>query len=96
MFQLQDLIQLWTMNADQFLQHKSIQSLVDYVPDYLSGPMNKDKDLNMALQKCARWCYLNKCNNNIYYEHSFSNIFNPNPDTWNLFCLCYFILFFKG
>ena len=79
---MQDLIQFWTMKADQLLLHKSIQNPIDYVPDFLSGPMNRDKGLNMALQRRARWCYLNKCNNNIYHEHiptkiselTFSNI----------------------
>ena len=70
------------MKADQLLLYKSIQNPADYVPDYLSGPMNRDKALNMALHRRARWCYLNKCNNDIYNEHipkkitelAFSNI----------------------
>ena len=59
------------MRSDQLLLYKSIQNPDDYINDYLCGPMNRDADLNMALHRRARWCYIHKCNNNIYNERTF-------------------------
>ena len=63
----QDLIQFWTMTAAELLMTKTVQNPQTYHMDYISGPMNRDYDLSMALHKKARWCYQNKCYNNIYY-----------------------------
>lgn len=67
--QHQDCIQYWTMRAEQLLLHKAVQNPDNYCPDYISGPMNRDRSLTMALHRRASWCYKNKCQNNIYREH---------------------------
>lgn len=46
-----------------------IQSPDIYCPDYLAGPMDRDKSLSLALARRARWCYKHHCYNNIYSWH---------------------------
>ena len=65
----QDLSKYWTMKPGTLLLYKSIQNPSIYHRDFISGPMDRDKSLSMALHRRARWCYLNKCFNNIYYPH---------------------------
>ena len=72
--QHQDLSKYWTMKPGTILLYKSIQNPVIYHRDFISGPMDRDKSLSMALHRRARWCYLNKCFNNIYYQHPPENI----------------------
>ena len=67
--QHQDLSKYWTMKPGTILLYKSIQNPIIYHRDFISGPMDRDKSLSMALHRRARWCYLNKCFNNIYYQH---------------------------
>lgn len=67
--QHQDMMQFWTMKAGPLLLYKSIQNPMIYHNDFISGPMDRDHGLSMALHRRARWCYLNKCFNNIYYQH---------------------------
>ena len=55
MLELQDVIQYWTMTSKQLLLHKAVQSPNDYFPDYISGPMDRDRSLTMALQRRARY-----------------------------------------
>ena len=50
----QDCIQYWTMRAEQLLLHKAVQNPDNYCPDYISGPMNRDRSLTMALHRRAR------------------------------------------
>ena len=54
MLELQDVNQYWTMTSKQLLLHKAVQSPHDYFPDYISGPMDRDRSLTMALQRRAR------------------------------------------
>ena len=72
----------WTMETEQLLLHKSLQHPDTFLPDYISGPMDRDRDVNMALHTRAklgahrgytlirhllcRWCYTHKCQNNVY------------------------------
>ena len=65
-----DMIKYWTMSKGQLLLHKSIQSPAIYHQDYISGPMDRDADLSLALHRRAAWCYVNKCYNNVYREQS--------------------------
>eukprot|EP00092_Neocalanus_flemingeri_P033683 GFUD01036616.1.p1 GENE.GFUD01036616.1~~GFUD01036616.1.p1 ORF type:complete len:397 (+),score=103.23 GFUD01036616.1:92-1282(+) len=68
--QHQDMMQFWTMKAGALLLYKSIQNPLIYHNDFISGPMDRDLSLSMALHRRARWCYQNKCYNNIYYQHN--------------------------
>ena len=42
------------MKAEQLLLHKAVQNPDNYCPDYISGPMNRDQGLTMALHRRAR------------------------------------------
>ena len=65
-----DMIKYWTMNKGHLLLYKSIQNPSIYHPDYLSGPMDRDAALSLALHRRAAWCFVNKCYNNVYREHA--------------------------
>jgi len=65
----QDCIKYWTISSEKLLLYKAIQSPDFYCPDYMSGPMLRDKGLNLALHTRARWCYQHNCQNNIYNKH---------------------------
>ena len=64
-----DMIKYWTMQRGQLLLYKSIQNPDIYNEDFVSGPMDRDLGLSMAIHRRARWCYVNKCYNNVYQEH---------------------------
>ena len=65
-----DMMKYWTMNKGQLLLYKSIQNPTIYHEDFVSGPMDRDEELSLALHRRATWCYKYKCYNNIYREHS--------------------------
>ena len=50
------------------LLHKAVQNPETYNPDLLSGPTDRDLPMAVALERKAAWCYLNRCNNNIYNQ----------------------------
>ena len=54
------------MKTEELLLYKSVQGKEFYCEDYISGPMHRNKELNLALHEKSRWCYHNKCKNNIY------------------------------
>ena len=56
-----------TMNESQLL-YKSIQNPTIYHEDFLSGPMDRDEELSLAMHRRATWCYLYNCYNNIYRD----------------------------
>ena len=64
-----DMIKYWTPRPYQLLLYKSVQNPDIYHEDFVSGPMNREHDLSLALHRKATWCYLNKCYNNVYREH---------------------------
>ena len=39
-----------------------------YQPDLLSGPTDRDPSLASAVDRKAAWCYVERCNNNLYYQ----------------------------
>ena len=63
-----DIIKFWTMNKAQLLLYKSIQNPTIYHEDFLSGPMDREEELSLALHRRATWCYNYNCFNNIYRE----------------------------
>ena len=64
-----DIMKFWTMNRGQLLLYKSIQNPEIYHQDFVSGPMDRDNALSLALHRRASWCFLHTCHNNIYREH---------------------------
>ena len=64
-----DMVKYWTMNKGKLLLYKSIQNPDIYNEDFVSGPMDRDLGLSMAIHRRAKWCYVNKCYNNVYQEH---------------------------
>ena len=64
-----DITKYWTMKKGQLLLYKSIQNPDIYHEDFVSGPMERDSGLSLALHRRSRWCYLNKCYNNVYQLH---------------------------
>ena len=64
-----DIIKYWTMQRGRLLLYKSIQNPDIYHEDFVSGPMDRDAGLSLALHRRARWCHLNRCYNNIYQQH---------------------------
>ena len=62
-----DMMKYCTMNKSQLL-YKSIQNPTIYHEDFLSGPMDRDEEVSLALHRRATWCYLYNCYNNIYRE----------------------------
>ena len=56
------------MSSKALLLHKAVQNPEIYHPDFLSGPTDKDMSLASVLERKSSWCYLNTCNNNIYYR----------------------------
>ena len=69
-----DMDQYWTIHSGKLLLYKSLQNPDIYHEDFVSGPMDKDLDLSMAIHRRARWCHVYKCYNNIYQEHPPHNI----------------------
>ena len=63
-----DIRQFWTESKAQLLLHKSIQNPTIYHEDFLSGPMDREEELSLALHRRATWCYNYNCFNNIYRE----------------------------
>ena len=63
-----DMMKYWTMNKGQLLLYKSIQNPTIYHEDFLSGPMDRDEEVSLALHRRATWCYNFNCFNNIYWE----------------------------
>ena len=63
-----DIRQFWTESKAQLLLHKSIQNPTIYHKDFLSGPMDREEELSLALHRRATWCYNYNCFNNIYRE----------------------------
>ena len=63
---IQELNEYWTDNLKVLLLHKAVQNPEVYNPDLLTGPTDRDLSLALALERKAAWCYLNRCNNNIY------------------------------
>ena len=64
-----DMAKYWTMQKGQLLLYKSIQNPDIYQEDFVSGPMDRDAGLSLALHRRATWCYVNQCYNNIYHQH---------------------------
>ena len=62
----QDMIRYWTMSTEQLMLMKSMQSPDVYHRDFLSSPLFRNYELAIALEQRAKWCYFNKCKNNIY------------------------------
>ena len=56
------------MSSKALLLHKAVQNPEIYHPDFLSGPTERDMSLASVLERKSSWCYLNNCNNNIYYK----------------------------
>ena len=44
----------WTMETEQLLLHKRLQHPDTFLPDYISGPMDRDMDVNIALHTRAK------------------------------------------
>ena len=44
----------WTMETEQLLLHKRLQHPDTFLPDYIIGPMDRDRDVNMALHTRAK------------------------------------------
>ena len=44
----------WTMETEQLLLHKMLQHPATFLHDYISGPMDRDRDVNMALHTRAK------------------------------------------
>ena len=63
-----DMMKYWTMNKGQLLLYKSTQNPTIYHEDFVSGPMDRDEELSLALHRRATWCYNFNCYNNIYRE----------------------------
>ena len=61
---------------DEFLTHnparlmflKSAQNPMVYNLDHLAGPTKREFERAKLLENKARWCWLNKCYNNIYFR----------------------------
>ena len=71
----------FTPSAKYLIVTKSVQN--PSVPHYdlMVGPMlAPDKNLAQSLHYRAKWCYLNKCQNNIYHNFSPSMINKANLD----------------
>ena len=64
-----DMMKYCTMNKSQLL-YKSIQNPTIYHEDFLSGPMDRDEEVSLALHRRATWCYNFNCYNNIYRDHA--------------------------
>ncbi|XP_023341271.1 uncharacterized protein LOC111711214 [Eurytemora carolleeae] len=45
---------------------KSVQNPAIYHKDFLAVPNGKNFEISYTLTEYARWCYINKCYNNIY------------------------------
>jgi len=69
----QDCMEYMMPDDKQLLLYKSLQNPVTYIPDYITGPTNRERKISEALDTRARWCYTNKCNNNIYNKDYVSN-----------------------
>ena len=65
-----DMMKYWTMNKGQLLLYKSTQNPTIYHEDFVSGPMDRDEELSLALHRRATWCYNFNCYNNIYRDQS--------------------------
>ena len=63
-----DISKFWTMQSKQLLLYKSVQNPTIYHEDFVSGPMDRDEELSLALHRRATWCYNFNCYNNIYRE----------------------------
>ena len=72
----QDCIKYWTMRGDQLLLYKSLQNPHHYCPDFMSGPMNRDRDLTVALQRRAR---------SVHNKLTVINFTNDYYSRWNYF-----------
>ena len=62
-----DMMKYCTMNKSQLL-YKSLQRPTIYHEDFVSGPMDRDEELSLALHRRATWCYNFNCYNNIYRD----------------------------
>ncbi|XP_023330624.1 beta-1,3-galactosyltransferase 1 isoform X3 [Eurytemora carolleeae] len=61
-----DMIEFFKVEMEKVLLMKSVQDPKIYHKDYLAAPMKRNFELSYTLNLKARWCYLNKCLNNIY------------------------------
>ena len=55
-------------NPERLKFVKNIQSPVVYNKDLLAGPTRRDFERGSLLERRARWCWINKCYNNVYFE----------------------------
>ena len=67
-FTPQDFKLYWTGSSKVLLLHKAVQNVEMYQPDLLSGPTDRDLSLASAVDRKAAWCYVERCNNNLYYQ----------------------------
>ena len=44
----------WTMQRDQLLLHKTMQNPATFLPDFISGPMDRTRSLSMGLHTRAK------------------------------------------
>jgi len=59
-----------TLDANQLLRTKAVQSPHTFVKDKINGLLNRGPDhlrICTQLEAYARWCYKNRCKNNLYY-----------------------------
>ena len=60
---------LHSLSDRNLLVHKMKQNTKTHTKDFLSGLINRNWELALALTKKAEWCYYAKCKNNIYDKH---------------------------
>ena len=86
-----NLVEYLTHNPDRITYLKSAQNPVVYSLDLLAGPTMRELARALVLEERARWCWLNKCYNNIYYrgdtipqDHlNIANLISKSvPDKW--------------
>merc|ERR1719397_253418 len=54
------------MNSSALMDTKLHQSLDLFHKDFVAGPTSRNYLVYKTLHEKARWCFLNKCKNNIY------------------------------
>ena len=57
-----------TTNTDRLLFLKLAQDTLSYKYDLLAGPTRRKRKLTHVLEKKAKWCWQNRCFNNIYHR----------------------------
>ncbi|XP_023330623.1 beta-1,3-galactosyltransferase 1 isoform X2 [Eurytemora carolleeae] len=75
-----DMMRFFNMGMEKGLLFKSIQNPEIYHKDFLAVPSSRNFEIAYTLNAHARWCYVNKCFNNIYSPQANLSSIDVIPD----------------